>query len=848
MSSQKRRVLGNVYVGLVVFIAYAGLAAITTWPLVTTLTTHLPGSSRDSLLHYWNGWWVKQALANGQSPFHTPYLFYPNGVSLVTHNIAWLHIVPWLLLDQIVDGILAYNMCLLLSLTFCGCAAFLLVYQLTAHHGAAFLAGLIYQAWPFRLSQLDHPNLLATQWIPVFFLFLICGIQKGRWRDSVFAGLSFALVGFTRWQLLIPLTVMGLTYIFCAAPQWLPKRRRYIVSRLVVAASVALILVLPPALLLLGQQEGENSYGTLLYASEEPVMQTDIMAYVTPPSSHPVLGEWTGPLYDRYYSDRLGRRYPAYVGFVALLLALIGVKFKRRKSLPWVFMAVILLSLALGPVLRCNGVLYPKAPTLYRLLSPLFVIRLMRVPDRFNMFLALPISTLAGYGVAGLVARKRGHPWWGDVLFCGIVGGLILFEYLVVPVPLQDVSSTASSYAQVAEEPGDFGVLNIPFDRLKAKGYMFDQISHHRPIVQGNVSRFPKGSYTYIDNNPWLRVLRQSEEMPPALTDVSRQLSSLAEDDIRYIIMHKGLVGTDRVAHWRRYLSTQPRYEDEHVAIYATSPEAGRDFTLIDELVPGLGPIDTLVSADCQTPGRVLEVDVCWGSSRTLDTDFDVVVSLVDRAGLVRQAERFPTSTTWPTSEWPLDTIVWGYYRLVLSPSIPTGGYTITLALVDSETGRNQSQPVSIQPLTVQSEICDLATVPGAQDVNAVFGDRLRLLEYQMRQEEGRLDLTLYWRSDCRMDTDYTFFVHVADRVTGIPVAQHDSRPRHSSYPTTFWWPGETVDDRISIPLSGVPAGSYDIAIGVYELSTGDRLPLINSQGQAIADGRLILEETVEMR
>jgi hypothetical protein len=181
-----------------------------------------------------------------------------------------------------------------------------------------------------------------------------------------------------------------------------------------------------------------------------------------------------------------------------------------------------------------------------------------------------------------------------------------------------------------------------------------------------------------------------------------------------------------------------------------------------------------------------------------------------------------------------------------LSSSIPRGGYAIRLDLLDSETGRNAGESMAIEPVVVQSEICSLASVPAAKDVNATFGDQLRLLEYEVERKEDRQNVTLYWRSERRMEADYTVFIHIFDLATDIPVAQDDAMPHRSAYPTTFWWPGETVKDLISIPLDGVPPGAYGIAIGVYEPLTGKRLLLVDSQGQLVPDGRLVLDESVE--
>jgi hypothetical protein len=845
---KNRKRLHRTYIGLVILLAYAGLACINTWPLAAQMTTHLPGKSDDEFVHYWNSWWVQQALSSGQSPLHTHLLFYPQGVSLVTHNLAWSHILPWLPLEPLFGGITAYNLALLLNLTACGCAVFLLTKALTNDSRPAFLAGLIYQAWPFRLTQIDHPNLLATQWIPVFFLFLIYTTRRGRWRHAVLTGLFFALAGYTRWQQLIPAALMALIYLACTVSQWLSNDKRRILVHLVVAGCVASAMLAPPILLLLGQTKGEDGGVDLMREGEETVMQTDVLAYVTPGQSHPVLGEHTRPLYDRYYADRAShRRFTAYIGLVASALVLTGVLSKRRAVLPWVLMTIVLALLALGPLVRFNGQFYPNTPTLYGFLSPIGIIRLMRVPDRFNVFLALPVSVLAGYGARTLLASKGVRTRFATAGVATLLGGLILFEYLAIPAPLQRIAAPSSFYSDLAEEEGDFAVLNLPFEPLKAKIFMFSQTSHGRPILQGKIARIPDGAYAYIDANPWLSALHQTNEMPPELSDVSRQLARLAQDDIRYIVVHKQAVGGDRVAHWRRYLLIEPSYEDEIIAAYATLPVAGRDFELVGELAPGIGSIDTLVSADCLNPGRILEVDVGWGSSSPPGQDLDATIWLVDDIGVAQQRERFPVSTVWPTSQWSRDTVAWGYYAFTISSSLPAGEYTVTLSLLDSETGDSRGGPVAIRSVVIQPQICDLALESEATDVNALFGDDLHLSEYELRRNGRYLEIALYWRSQRRMDIDYKVFVHVFDPATNVPVAQDDAMPRRWAYPTTLWWPGETVKDRIPIFLEGAPSGSYGIAIGVYDPSTGDRLPVVDSEGQSTPDGRLVLSEIVEI-
>lgn len=848
-----RKKIGNssdLKVFLLAIFAYSILAVAVTWPLALNFGSHLLGGSTDSLVHYWNGWWMKQAIESGQDPFYSPLIFFPNGVSLVTHNIAWFNVLFWFLFESIIGGIQAFNLSVLFSLVLCGLAVFWLTYKMTGNRWAAFVAGLIYLAWPFRLTQLDHPNILATQWIPVFFLFLIYTIQKGRWRDALIAGLFFALVGYTRWQLLIAATAMALVYFFLSWRHWLPIGQRYKLTRLAAGGALAVLLLLPPAFLLLNQVSIEGESVNLLREGEDMFMQTDVLAYFTPPGSNLLVGESTGELLDHYYQDRSpGRRFAAYIGLTALILAIMGVKYKGRESLPWVVMGAVLILLALGPVLRINGQFYERIPTLYRLLSPLGVFQLMRVPDRFNMFLALPVSVLAGFGAAGLFnsLRSRGA-WLAPAAFVLIVA-IIVLEYLPIPVPLNDLGQYSSPYfEQLAEDVDDFAVLNVPSNPLRSKVFMFNQTIHGRPIVQGKIARIPDEQYSFIESVPFLSEMRVLVDTPTDVKDVSRQLSNLGQENIRFIIINKNLLQQDRIDLWRHFFIAGPRYEDDVIAVYATEPKAGQDFDLMFELAPGLGPVGFLMSSRCQNPGSLMEIDVGWGSAKPISQNYDVRLSLIgSQSGQVFELAQYPVSEGWPTSEWPADTLAWGFYEETLPESIPAGEYQVVIQLVDSETGQSQGSRLTLPSVTVQEEVCNLAQLPEAKDVNAIFGNEIRLLEYRLEHREDELHFTLYWRPDHHPVKDYKIFIHIFDQETGIPVAQSDFMPRGWIYPTSFWWPGETVEDEATVSLEDVPPGNYGIAIGIYDSVSGDRLPVLDRAGHELPDGRLILEDIVEV-
>jgi hypothetical protein len=126
--------------------------------------------------------------------------------------------------------------------------------------------------------------------------------------------------------------------------------------------------------------------------------------------------------------------------------------------------------------------------------------------------------------------------------------------------------------------------------------------------------------------------------------------------------------------------------------------------------------------------------------------------------------------------------------------------------------------------------------------VEARFGDALRLLGYDLGVDADTLDVTLHWRALRRMERSYKFFVHLYHVESGEIVAQKDVIPHDWQYPTVWWEANEVVSDLVRVPLDQVPSGTYQLAVGVYDAQTEDRLG-IQGEGLSLASGALILQE-----
>jgi len=90
----------------------------------------------------------------------------------------------------------------------------------------------------------------------------------------------------------------------------------------------------------------------------------------------------------------------------------------------------------------------------------------------------------------------------------------------------------------------------------------------------------------------------------------------------------------------------------------------------------------------------------------------------------------------------------------------------------------------------------------------------------------GALTITLVWQALAQSDRDYMIFVHMMNDA-GKRVAQVDVPLGTEHWRPQSWQPGRHISMVQHFPLPpDLPAGTYRLAIGVYDPQTFSRLPL----------------------
>jgi hypothetical protein len=131
----------------------------------------------------------------------------------------------------------------------------------------------------------------------------------------------------------------------------------------------------------------------------------------------------------------------------------------------------------------------------------------------------------------------------------------------------------------------------------------------------------------------------------------------------------------------------------------------------------------------------------------------------------------------------------------------------------------------------VEVLLYQLATLQVERSLGLQYGN-VRLLGYGPTDplpawgRDGGLSMA--WEVAQPVVEDYSTFLHLYD-AHGHRIAQGDARLVDEALrPTSEWEPGvpKTVLYHLSIP-PGTPPGKYELAVGVYDVDTGHRLPLL---------------------
>ncbi len=306
-----------------------------------------------------------------------------------------------------------------------------------------------------------------------------------------------------------------------------------------------------------------------------------------------------------------------------------------------------------------------------------------------------------------------------------------------------------------------------------------------------------------------------------------------------------------RLATGMYYVRVQVGSIDQYLKpIWIKSDQTLTNAHLFGNLTPAIG----LAAVQVQhLDSDQLEVLLSWSDSGSTAANYGISLRLHDSTGQhSTMLDTQPGYGFQPTSAWQIG-VTNDAYALSLPNELPrVGVYSLDVILYrvasKEEAGRTTIDGIRLDSTyawtSLEPPLREFTEPSVAKRVDAIFGDQIELLGYDLVRAGQTLTVKPVWKAVTNVDANYKVFVHLFDPATEKIVAQSDAMPRHNAYPTSRWLPGEVVSDTIALPLLGVTPGTYRIAIGLY-LSLNDRLPISGDRNIDAANRRVILDEVI---
>lgn len=485
------------------------LIVVMTWPQAARLTT-------DAWDHYdvfFNMWRLGSfAHTLAKSPAHVldGNIFYPESRTL-TYSDAMLveSVIAAPLLWTGVPPVLVHNLMMLGGIVLSAAGIFMLAAKLTGSQAAGISAGIVFAFVPYRFEHYMHLELQWTVWIPWTFWALHRLFETGSVRDAVLLGIFITLQFMSSIYYGLFLVVL---LAVCAVFLLFGTRRAEIRTRmtaLVIAAATAAILIVPYAIPYLA---AHRTFGA------RPEAQ--IVMFSARPSSYRAATS-TNYLYGER-SARIGRpERRLFPGILPLLLAVVGLLLysPTNQALMYLIGLTMAFEMSLGLQGYTFSFLYQHVPAFDGL----------RAPARAGIFAVFFLAVLAAYGHAAL-ERALGRRMQRVLMV--IFPAVLLLEYWVAPLPLTAYMTAAPPLYRWLQTQPTGVVAEFPMpqpDGMPAHEPRYEYMStfHHMPLINGYSGYYP---------DSYLNRLERLRGMPD-----DTALQSLVADNVRYVIIHKGL-------------------------------------------------------------------------------------------------------------------------------------------------------------------------------------------------------------------------------------------------------------------------------------------------------------------
>ena len=246
-------------------------------------------------------------------------------------------------------------------------------------------------------------------------------------------------------------------------------------------------------------------------------------------------------------------------------------------------------------------------------------------------------------------------------------------------------------------------------------------------------------------------------------------------------------------------------------------------------------------------PGEMRKASLFWQATNQPSADYTAFLQLLDGKGKAIPLWEAPPGAAYPTSRWTPGTLMRTQAAFRVPAALPDGRYRLIAGLFRASDGvrlktSSGADQVTVGDITVRGRQHNLTQPQPEYPAESTFGNVARLTGYNLASSAksvtpgGTLDLTLDWQALAPADRAYTVFVHLLDEAGNVK-GYGDSEPGGGAYPTTGWVPGEYLADPHTVTIApDAPPGTYQIAVGLYDPVTGERLKTPDAADQVVLE------------
>jgi len=478
-SGAPKTIAGSVELIVIPLLFYLVCFYLLTFPQLHQFSTHYFTDEGDGLGNIWNLWWTNKAITElHQSPWHTTFLYYPYGTSLLPHTLNPFNGVMAIILMRFMNQVHVHNSIVVFTFVVSGVTAFFLAREFTKSFPACLVAGFIFTFSEYHFSHAQgHLNLLSMEWIPLFMLCWYRLISKPHVVTGVLSAGALFLVLLCDYYYFLYCVLGGLlifVWHWVRSRDWLFFLRSNYPRALGTFLLITLITAGPLVVSLLVLLVRDTPLG----AHDPASFSLDLLGLFVP-GHHWRFSELTS-FYWAGLNDRTEKS--VHIGFaVFFVLVYVWIKRKRLHEAVglWFLVFIVFAVLALGPAIHIGGhvVGFPLTP--YTVLAKLIPgVSLGGMPVRMVSMAILAASVLAALGFAELLRGSR------SIAVVVILLVVLVFEYLPGPLPARE--NPLPDFVRELKKLPDGAVYDVRSSKFHALYY---QTVHQRPMAFGYISR-----------------------------------------------------------------------------------------------------------------------------------------------------------------------------------------------------------------------------------------------------------------------------------------------------------------------------------------------------------------------